>query len=340
MISFRNDYSEGAHPKVLQALIETNSENTCGYGCDAYCAKAADMIRARFACPGADVHFMVGGTITNLTVICAALRPWEAVLCAKTGHINVHETGAIEATGHKVYSVPAPEGKLTPESIREAFDDNSGGQDEHVVYPRMVYISDATELGTIYTKAELTAIHDVCAELGLYLFVDGARLACALVAEGNDLVPEDLAQLCDVFYIGGTKNGLLFGEALVIVNDALKPCFRHAIKQSGGMLAKGRLLGVQFAAILKEDLWLETARHAVRQAQKLAAALREKGYTLYTDSPTNQVFPVVTNTQMAALEKDFVFELWAKPDSAHTVIRFVSSWATPDEDVQALIEAL
>ena len=340
MISFRNDYSEGAHPKVLAALIETNLENTCGYGCDEYCAKAAGTIRSRFACPGADVHFTVGGTITNLTVICAALRPWEAVICAKTGHINVHETGAVEATGHKVYGVPAPGGKLTPALIREAYEDNSGGQDEHMVYPRMVYVSDATELGTIYTKAELTAIHDVCKELGMYLFLDGARLACALTAEGNDLAPEDFAQLCDVFYIGGTKNGLLFGEALVIVNDELKSCFRHAVKQRGGMLAKGRLLGVQFEAILKDDLWLDTARHAVRQAQKLAKAFREKGYVLYADSPTNQIFPVVTNERMAAFEKQFVFEVWAKPDADHTAIRFVTSWATSDADVQGLIEAL
>ena len=340
MISFRNDYSEGAHPAVLQALVDTNLENTCGYGCDAYCAQAAQRIRTRFACPDADVHFLVGGTITNLTVISAALRPWEAVICAGTGHINVHETGAVEATGHKVYSVQTPDGKLTPALIRAAFEDNCCGQDEHMVYPRMLYLSDATELGTIYTRSELAAIHAVCKELGLYLFLDGARLACALVAEDNDLSAEDLAQLCDVFYLGGTKNGLLFGEALVIVHDALKPCFRHAIKQRGAMLAKGRLLGVQFDALLKDELWLETARHAVQQAQKLAGALREKGYTLYVDSPTNQIFPLVTNAQMAALEKEFVFEVWAKPDAAHTVIRFVCSWATSDADVQALIEAL
>ena len=340
MISFRNDYSEGAHPKVMEALLRTNLASTCGYGCDKYCEHAANTIRTRFACPNADVHFMVGGTITNLTVISAALRPWEAVICAGTGHINVHETGAVEATGHKVYSMPTADGKLTPALIRQAFLDNCCGKDEHMVLPRMVYVSDATELGTIYTKSELTAIHNVCKELGLYLFLDGARLACALAAEGNDLIAEDFAQLCDVFYIGGTKNGLLFGEALVIVHEALKPCFRHAIKQRGGMLAKGRLLGVQFEALLQNDLWLETARHAVTQAQKLAKAMQEKGYRFYADSPTNQLFPIVTEEKQAELEKDFVFEFTAKIDADHTAIRFVTSWATTDSDVQALIEAL
>lgn len=340
MISFLNDYSEGAHPKVLAALTDTNLIPTPGYGCDPYCMKAADIIRTRFACPGADVHFMVGGTITNMTLISASLRPWEAVICAKTGHINVHETGAIEATGHKVYGMDTPDGKLTPELIRQAMADNCDGKDEHMILPRMVYISDSTELGTVYTKQELTAIRQICLELGLYLYLDGARMACALTCAENDLAPEDFAQLCDSFYIGGTKDGLLFGEALVIVNDALKPNFRHAIKQRGGMLAKGRLLGVQFEALLQDDLWLELGRHAVHQAQILAKALRDKGYALYAESPTNQLFPIVTNEKLAELSRSVLFEVIAKPDTEHTVIRFVTSWATTDESIKALIEVL
>lgn len=340
MISFLNDYSEGAHPKVLAALTETNLVSTPGYGCDDYCMKAADTIRTRFACPDADVHFMVGGTITNMTLIGAVLRPWEAVICAKTGHINVHETGAIEATGHKVYGMDTPDGKLTPELIRQAMADNCDGKDEHMILPRMVYVSDSTELGTVYTKEELTSIHQACRELGLYLYLDGARMACALACEENDLAAEDFAKLCDSFYIGGTKDGLLFGEALVIVNDRLKPNFRHAIKQRGGMLAKGRLLGVQFDALLQDDLWLTLGRHAVCQAQKIAKTLSEKGYSLYAESPTNQLFPIVTNEKMAELSRSVLFETIAKPDEAHTVIRLVTSWATTDEAVQALIEVL
>ena len=246
MISFRNDYSEGAHPQVLAALEKNNLITTCGYSMDCFCDEAKDIVRARFSCPQADVHFMVGGTIANTTVIAAALRPWEGVIAADTGHINVHETGAIEASGHKVCAIEAPDGKLTPALVREVMRRHCDGQDEHMVLPRMVYISDATELGTIYTKSELSALHDVCREYGLYLFLDGARLPAALVAEGNDLAPADFANYCDVFYIGGTKNGLLFGEALVITNDRLKPHFRNMIKQRGGMVAKGFLFGTQF----------------------------------------------------------------------------------------------
>lgn len=257
MLRFQNDYSEGAHPNVLRALCDTNLSATPGYGLDNDCRRAADAIRARFACPDADVHFLVGGTQTNLLAAAAFLRPWEAMVAADTGHVNVHETGAIEATGHKVIAVPGADGKLTPAAIADAAAQHCaepGIYDEHMVLPRMAYISDATELGTVYTKAELTALRAACDAHGLYLYLDGARLAQALTAAGNDLRPEDLPQLCDAFYIGGTKNGLLFGEAMVIVNDALKPGFRRAMKRSGAMLAKGRLLGVQFAAALEQDL--------------------------------------------------------------------------------------
>ena len=340
MIYFRNDYSEGAHPKVLQALVESNLVSTPGYGCDEYCACARELLRERFACPNADVHFLVGGTQTNLTAAAAFLRPWEAVIAADTGHIAVHETGAIEATGHKVYVVPGVDGKLTSDAIRTAVRDHQTGTEEHMVLPRMVYVSDSTELGTIYTRAELQALSDTCRELGLYLYLDGARMAMALTAQGNDLVPEDFAQLCDAFYLGGTKNALLFGEALVIVNNALKPYFRNVMKQHGGMLAKGRLLGVQFAAILQDDLWLQTARHANELAQRLAAALTAMGVPLYAASPTNQVFPIFTNAQVEALRQNFSFEFIARVDENHSAIRFVTSWATRPEDVDALICAV
>lgn len=340
MIYFRNDYSEGAHPKVLQALVESNLVSTPGYGCDEYCACARELLRERFACPNADVHFLVGGTQTNLTAAAAFLRPWEAVIAADTGHIAVHETGAIEATGHKVYVVPGVDGKLTPDAVRTAVRDHQTGTEEHMVLPRMVYVSDSTELGTIYTRAELQALSDTCRELGLYLYLDGARMAMALTAQGNDLVPEDFAQLCDAFYLGGTKNALPFGEALVIVNNALKPYFRNVMKQHGGMLAKGRLLGVQFAAILQDDLWLQTARHANELAQRLAAALTAMGVPLYAASPTNQVFPIFTNAQVEALRQDFSFEFIARVDEDHSAIRFVTSWATRPEDVETLLEAV
>lgn len=340
MIYFRNDYSEGAHPKVLQALVESNLVSTPGYGCDEYCACARELLRERFACPNADVHFLVGGTQTNLTAAAAFLRPWEAVIAADTGHIAVHETGAIEATGHKVYVVPGVDGKLTPDAVRTAVRDHQTGTEEHMVLPRMVYVSDSAELGTIYTRAELQALSDTCRELGLYLYLDGARMAMALTAQGNDLVPEDFAQLCDAFYLGGTKNALLFGEALVIVNNALKPYFRNVMKQHGGMLAKGRLLGVQFAAILQDDLWLQTARHANELAQRLAAALTAMGVPLYAASPTNQVFPIFTNAQVEALRQDFSFEFIARVDEDHSAIRFVTSWATRPEDVETLLEAV
>ena len=244
MIYLKNDYSEGCLPEVLDALTKTNFEATTGYGEDEYCRDAANKIRAVFGCPDADVHFLVGGTQTNQTAISAFLRPWEAAVGTHLAHIATHETGSIEATGHKVLTACAPDGILTPEMVRDIV---AVHDSEHMVKAKLVYISDSTEVGTIYSKAQLTALHDCCRELGLYLYLDGARLASALTSPANDVAPEDLPKLCDAFYIGGTKNGALFGEALVIVNDALKPDFRYGLKQHGGMLAKGRLLGVQFA---------------------------------------------------------------------------------------------
>ena len=343
MLRFQNDYSEGAHPNVLRALCDTNLCVTAGYGLDDDCRRAADAIRARFACPDADVHFLVGGTQTNQLAAAAFLRPWEAMVAADTGHVNVHETGAIEATGHKVIAMPGTDGKLTPAAIADAAAQHCaapGVYDEHMVLPRMAYISDTTELGTVYTKAELTALRAACDAHGLYLYLDGARLAQALTAAGNDLQPEDLPRLCDAFYIGGTKNGLLFGEAVVITNNDLKPHFRNMIKQRGGMFAKGFLFGVQFGAYFKDGLWLEMARHAVSQAQRIAKAAEEKGYTLYAKSPTNQVFIVLSHEKIAELEMKFAFEAFGHVDDEHEAMRFVCSWATKEESVDALIASL
>ena len=309
MLRFQNDYSEGAHPNVLRALCDTNLSSTPGYGLDDDCRRAADAIRARFACPDADVHFLVGGTQTNLLAAAAFLRPWEAMVAADTGHVNVHETGAIEATGHKVIAVPGADGKLTPAAIAAAAAQHCaqpGVYDEHMVLPRMAYISDATELGTVYTKAELTA----------------------------------LRAACDAFYIGGTKNGLLFGEAMVIVNDALKPGFRRAMKRSGAMLAKGRLLGVQFAAALEQDLWLDMGRHANAQAQRIAAALSNLGVPMFVPSPTNQIFPILPDDQIARLQERVAFHTNTRVDETHQAVRFVTSWATTDAQVDALLAVL
>lgn len=321
MLRFQNDYSEGAHPNVLRALCDTNLSSTPGYGLDDDCRRAADAIRARFACPDADVHFLVGGTQTNQLAAAAFLRPWEAMVAADTGHVNVHETGAIADAAAQHCAAP-------------------GVYDEHMVLPRMAYISDTTELGTVYTKAELTALRAACDAHGMYLYLDGARLAQALTAAGNDLQPEDLPRLCDAFYIGGTKNGLLFGEAMVIVNDALKPGFRRAMKRNGAMLAKGRLLGVQFAAAMAHDLWLDMGRHADAQAQRIAAALTSRGVPMYVPSPTNQIFPILSDAQIARLQEQVAFNTTARVDAAHQAVRFVTSWATTDAQVDALLAVL
>lgn len=339
MICFRNDYSEVAHPRIIEKLLECAHTQNDGYGLDVHSAAAADSIR-RLLGRDADVHFIPGGTQTNLLVIASCLRPYECVLTCDTGHINVHETGAIEATGHKVVTVPHVDGKLTPEGIRAMFD---GHESEHMVKPRMVYLSDSTELGTVYTKAELTAIRKVCNELGLLLFLDGARLGSALCSPKNDLTLADLASLCDLFYVGGTKNGALFGEALVIVSDALKADFRYMIKNRGAMLAKGFVTGIQFEVLFEgaNPLYFALASHANRQAQKIADALLEKGYDFYaTPSGSNQLFPIVTAEKMATLQRDFAFNVEKKLPNGRFAIRFVTSWATTDGMVDALIAAL
>lgn len=337
MIYLKNDYSEGCHPNVLAALTKTNLEATTGYGCDEYCKQAADKIKARFGCPDADVHFLVGGTQVNFTVLSAFLRPWEAAIATSLGHIAVHETGAVEGTGHKVLTAPCTDGILTPEMVRAIV---AAHPDEHMVKPRIVYISDSTEVGTIYHKEQLAALHQCCKELGLLLYLDGARLASALTSPENDLAPEDLAKYCDAFYIGGTKNGALFGEALVIVNDALKPDFRYAIKHHGGMLAKGRLLGVQFGALFENDLWFEIARHANALAAKLQNGIEAAGYKLLVHSPSNQIFPIFPDEMVERLSRDFAFEVQNRPREGYTCIRLVTSWATGESAVDAFLSAI
>ena len=336
MYSFRNDYSEGVHPKVLAALSETNLVQTCGYGLDPYCADAAALIRDLCAAPEADVHFLVGGTQTNLVVLDALLASYESVIAAHTGHINVHETGAIEATGHKVCTVSSSDGKLTPALVDTVV---RGHSSEHMVLPRVVYISDTTEVGTVYTKAELTALRDYCNAHGLYLFLDGARLGAALTSPKNDLSLQDLARLTDAFYIGGTKNGLLFGEALVMTTPC--PHFRWHMKQRGAILAKGRLLGVQFQAILEDGLYFDLARHANDLAFRLRDGITALGYPCPVPSPSNQQFPVLPNRVVAKLQElGYEFEIDHAVDDDHTCIRLVTSWATPETAVEEFLQDL
>lgn len=336
MYSFRNDYSEGAHPKVLEALISTNLEQTVGYGMDPRCEAARNTIRRLCNAPDADVHFLVGGTQTNLIVIESLLRPYEAVIAAHTGHVNVHETGAIEATGHKVCTAYAPDGKLTPALVESVV---NGHSSEHMVHPRLVYISDTTEIGTIYTKAELEALRRCCDEHSLFLFMDGARLGSALASPENDLTLPDLAALTDAFYIGGTKNGALFGEALVM--NAPNDHFRWHMKQRGAMLAKGRLLGVQFQALLEDGVYFEIARHANEMAYRLRDGIAALGYSFPVPSPSNQQFPVLPNTVVEQLKaKGYEFEIDHAEDDAHTCVRFVTSWATPENAIDAFLKDL
>lgn len=339
MYSFRNDYSEGAHPKVMEALADTNLEQTVGYGMDPRCQSAAALIRDLCKAPDADIHFLVGGTQANLVIIDAFLQSYEAVIGAHTSHINTHETGAIEATGHKVCSIYAPDGKLTPALVEEVLSQHNGT--EHMVLPRMVYVSDSTEIGTIYTKAELAALRRCCDEHGLYLFLDGARLGSALTSPDNDLTLADIAALTDVFYIGGTKNGVLFGEALVLSNAAPKAHFRWHMKQRGAVLAKGRLLGIQFQAILEDGLYFDIARHANEMAFRLRDGIAALGYPFPVPSPTNQQFPVLPNTVIGQLEaRGYQFEAQEAVDAEHTCVRFVTSWATPESAIDAFLKDL
>ena len=341
MYQFQCDYNEGAHPRIMERLVQTNFEQTVGYGEDHYCTAAREAVRKSIGREDVDVHFLVGGTQANATVISSILRPYQGVLCASSGHINVHETGAIEHSGHKVLALESPDGLLDSERIREAVLAHMAEDGpEHMVQPGMVYISFSSETGTVYSLEQLRRIHGVCHEYGLPLFIDGARMGYGLASEGCDVTLADIASLADVFYLGGTKQGALFGEAVVIVNDALKKDFRYYIKQNGGMLAKGRLLGIQFLTLFEDGLYFQLSEHAVSQAMRIREAFKAKGYAFLVDSPSNQQFPILDNATMERLSADFLFSVWQKVDADHTAVRFCTSWATRPEAVDALINAL
>ena len=340
MLYFENDYCEGAHPAILQKLMETNFEKVSGYGTDPYCASAKEKIRKACDCPEADVYFISGGTQTNAIVIASMLNRWEGVIAAATGHVAGHEAGAIEYTGHKVLGLPQKNGKLDAETVRDFcktfFAD---GNHDHMVFPGMVYISHPTEYGTLYTKAELEALSAVCHEYKLPLFLDGARLGYGLVSKGTDVTLADLARLTDVFYIGGTKVGALCGEAVVFPHGA-PAHFMTMMKQQGALLAKGRLLGIQFDVLFTDDLYTKISENAITTANVLKRALSDKGYQFFMDSPTNQIFVVLSNEQLAALEGKAKFGFWEKYDDTHTVVRIATSWATKMEEIMQLIELM
>ena len=341
MLFFVNDYGFGAHPKVLEHLTETNMQPLIGYGNDEITASAAEKIKAACACPEGQVYFLTGGTQTNMVVIDALLRPYEGVVASSCGHVNTHEAGAIESTGHKVLTVPHKNGKLDADDLREYIETFYADESHnHMVFPGMVYISHPSEYGTLYTKAELEAIRAVCDEHKLPLFIDGARLGYALASPANDVSMKDLARLADVFYIGGTKCGALLGEAVVIPNPDFIPHFFTTIKQHGALLAKGRVAGIQFETLFTDGLYEKIGIPAIRNARKIQDALRASGYELLFESPTNQIFVVLENTQMAELAKSVAFSFWEKKDDTHTVVRFATSWATRDEDADELVRLL
>ena len=340
MISFESDYNNGCHEAILKRLLETNNEPATGYGLDSYSLAAKEKIRQACSCPEADVFFLVGGTQTNATVIDAMLRGFQGVLAVETGHINVHESGAIEWGGHKVLTLPSHDGRMDPSELAQWLHDFYADPTyDHMVFPGMVYITFATEMGTIYTLEQLQAIREICNRYELPLFVDGARLGYGLMADGCDVTLQQLAGLCDVFYIGGTKCGAYCGEAVVFPRHNAPAHFFTIVKQHGALLAKGRLLGVQFEALMQDGLYFKLAGHAVAQAMRLRDAFVAKGYTMYSDSPTNQQFVLLDQAVIEVLEKNFVFEQWF-PVGDKMNCRFVTSWATTVEDVDALIAAI
>ena len=333
---FTEDYAEGAHPRVLALLADSNLAQEPGYGHDALTARAVALLRAAIGNADAAVHLLSGGTQTNLVALAAMLRPFESVVAAESAHIAVHETGAIEATGHKVHALPARDGKLDPDDVRALV---AAHRDEHMVRPRVVFVAQPTELGTLYTAAELEALADACRALGLLLYLDGARLPAALASHACDLPLPRLARLVDAFYLGGTKNGALLGEALVIANPALQADFRFHLKQRGALLAKGRVLGAQFAALLEDDLYLQLARHANAMAARLADGLRTQGVAFLGEPLTNQVFAVLPDAAIDGLRRQFGFHVWTRVDERRSAIRLVTSWATPAAAVDAFLEA-
>jgi len=337
MISFTCDYSEGAHPKILERLGSTNLEQLPGYGVDHYCESAKAKIRAACDAPDAEVFFLVGGTQTNSTIIAAMLRDFEGVVSAETGHIGVHEAGAVEYTGHKVLTIPGHQGKIDPAELRAYLAAATTDPNyEHMVFPGMVYISFPTEYGTIYSRQEMQTIHDICCEFHLPLMIDGARLGYGLASPACDLSLPELAQLCEVFYIGGTKVGCFCGEAVVFPRGNAPKHFYTTTKQHGAMMAKGRLLGIQFDTLFTDGLYFEISRHAIDMALQLKALLQEKGCTFFLDSPTNQQFIVLENRKLQELAAHVAFDLWDRVDADHTAIRLATSWATPPEHIEEL----
>jgi len=334
---FFDDYSEGAHPRILEALARTNLQQEPGYVMDSFAVEAAGFIRERFGCPQADVHFVASGTQANLVVLASILKPYESVIAAESGHINTHEAGAVEATGHKVNTVKGAEGKVRPAEIQDMVEMHNFDQ---MVVPKAVYISQSTELGTVYTKAELMAVAEKCKEHGLNLYLDGARLGAALASPGGDLNPATLAKLSDVFYVGGTKNGALIGEAIVIVNPQLQDHFRYNLRQRGGLLAKGRAVSLQFLELFRDDLYFEIARHANTLARQMAAGINECGYQMFVESRTNQVFPIFPNAVVERLQQDYGFHVWEKFDAQNSVVRLVTSWATEEAAVSEFLTTL
>lgn len=337
MYSFKNDYSEGAHPQILERIVQTNMVQTDGYSLDHYTKEAILLLRKRLENDNVDVHILVGGTQTNTTAIAAFLRPHQAVMAAETGHIATHETGAIEAIGHKVIVTNTEDGKLNPTLIDKMYQHHT---DEHMVKPKMVYLSNPTEIGTLYKREELIAIKEYCKEKNLYLYLDGARMGSALASEKNDITLKDYADYTDAFYIGGTKNGALFGEALIICNDELKEEFRYIIKQKGGLLAKGRLLALQFIALFENELFTEIGKHQNDMSMKLKNGIQKLGYSFLVDSYTNQQFPIFPNDILKQLDAEFTYTMWEAYDQNHSVIRLVTSWATKEEMVDRFIHVL
>ncbi|WP_028975250.1 threonine aldolase family protein [Spirochaeta cellobiosiphila] len=337
MYSFKNDYSEGAHPSILQALVDTNYVQAPGYGEDPYCEEAAQLLKKEAQTQEGDVHFIAGGTLTNLLVISSFLRPHEAVISADSGHIYTHETGAIEATGHKILTRAPRDGKIYPDQIEDIMEEHYF---EHMVKPKLVYISQPTEMGTLYSRSELLDIHHYCQAKGLYLFVDGARLGSALASSHNDVTLKDLAEYSDAFYFGGTKNGALLGEALFLSHPGVREEFRYLIKQRGAMLAKGRIIGLQFLTLFQNNLYLELAEHANKMASKLQEQINQLGYSMQFTSYTNQIFPIFPLPVIEKMEKEFEFFRWEKIDDQNWSIRLVCSWATPKEEIDRFIECL
>lgn len=342
MLFFTNDYGEGMHPELLKALADTNMEQLPGYGSDVYCQRAAEKIKAACHCPEGEVYFLTGGTQTNQVIIDTMLHPYEGVIAAATGHISIHEAGAIEYAGHKVFTLPQQEGKLEAARVASfAYDFVHDANNEHMPQPAMVYISYPTEYGTLYTREELEALSAACHEYGLKLFIDGARLGYGLMSKAaEDMTMADIAALADVFYIGGTKVGAICGEAVVFPRGNAPKHFVTSVKQHGALLAKGRLLGVQFDALFTDNLYLRIAAHAIEMAELITTALTEKGYRFYIKPATNQIFVVWPNDSLAALGEKVAYSYWEPFDEEHTVIRFATSWATTRESVEALKQIL